>query len=397
MRAEVPRDIILFSTADWDSPFWTNKQHIAARLANKGFRVLYIESAGLRRPAATRKDFTRIFRRLGKSLRGIRQVRDNLWIYSPLVIPLHNNAAVRFLNREILIKAIRLYSRRLKFNTPLFWTYNPFSVELLDRLRISMVVYHCVDDLSAAPGMPSTAIKEAEEKLVRAADLVFTTSPNLQVSCARLNPDDTHFLPNVGDFDHFSKARREGPVPDDLAEIPRPRIGFIGAISDYKVDFELIEQIAKRRSQWQWVLIGEVGEGQPETSIENLKLPNIHFLGPKPYENLPDYLRGFDVAALPSRLNDYTVSMFPIKFFEYLSAGIPVVATDLPALKEFDGAYVAAGNTEEFLIAVENILAGETPSDSLCLELAKKHTWDWRLEQMLELLSRKQELLLRKK
>lgn len=389
MRKELPTDIILFSTADWDNPFWTNKQHIATILAEKGFRVLYVESVGLRRPTAARKDFSRILRRLKKSLGGVRRVRENIWVYSPLVLPLHSSATVRLLNREILVNAIRFYSWRLKFKTPLFWTYNPLSVEVLGKLGVSMVVYHCVDDLSEAPGMPSATIREAEEKLVRAADLVFTTSPNLQAACSRLNPDDTHFFPNVSDFNHFSKARREAPDPDDLAEIPRPRIGFIGAISDYKIDFELIAHVAKRKSGWHWVLIGEVGEGQPETSIANLKLPNIHFLGPRRYGILPDYLRGFDVAALPSRLNEYTASMFPMKFFEYLSAGRPVVATDLPALKEYAGTYVAVGNAEEFISAVENILSGETPADSLCLELAKKHTWDWRLEQMLDLMSGK--------
>jgi len=383
------KDIILVSTADWDNPFWTNKQHIAALFARKGFRVLYIESLGLRRPTVHKKDLKRIYHRFRKGMKGLSKARENIWVFSPFVIPFHNNPLCRWLNGKILVNLIRLYARRLDFRNPVVWTYNPLLMESLEGIESSLTVYHCVDDLSAAPRMPSEVLREAEKRCLRAVDLVFTTSRKLEERCLSINPQNTYYFPNVVDFDHFRQAGNDIPIPDDLARIPRPRIGFIGAISDYKVDFELINYVAGKRTEWHWVLIGEIGEGQPGTSIKKLKLPNVHLLGPKEYRVLPGYLRGFDVAALPLQLNDYTSCVFPMKFFEYLAAGKCVVTTDLPALREYPEACRVAYSADGFIQAIEDCLTGKGPDKSFCLSLAQKYTWEWRTDKMLELMINK--------
>lgn len=389
MREDFPRDIIMFSTADWNNPFWTNKQHMASRMAGRGFRILYIESLGLRKPSVGSRDTTRIFRRIKMGLSGLREVQENLWVYSPLVIPAHGISWVNQLNNKILMYYIRSYVRRLGFQDPMFWTYNPLTVELTGRVGESMIVYHCVDDLTASPGVPVKILASAEERLLQKADIVFTTSPQLQVSRSVYNPGNTYYLPNVADFDHFSKALLPGHIPEELAKIPKPRIGFIGAISNYKIDFELIAHIAEARQEWQWVMIGEVGEGQPETSIDKLRRPNIHFLGHRSYQALPDYLRGIDVAVLPNRLNKYTTSMFPMKFFEYLSAGKPVIATDLPALHDYSDACTLTKSPEEFIQAIADALKNKVTNINYGLTLAKQHTWEKRLDKMERILNNK--------
>lgn len=387
----LPKDIVFFSTADWDNPFWTNKQHIAVRLAERGFCILYVESLGLRRPTAGGKDMARIFRRLKKGMDGLRKVQENIWVYSPLVIPIHGNPWVRRFNRIILSTHLHRYIRRLGFKNPIFWIYNPLTMDLAGLFDASMLVYHCVDDLTASPGMPVDAIAATEKVLVRRADLILTASPKLQATRSKWNPNHTYYFPNVADFDHFVKAREIGTLPGDLAEIPQPRIGFVGAISDYKVDFELIAHVAGARKDWQWVLIGQVGEGQPETAIDLLKRPNIHLLGPKPYDTLPDYLRGFDVAVLPIRLNDYTAAMFPMKFFEYLAAGKPVVTTNLPALRDYADACILTDTPDDFIQAIDNVLIGKVPDRKRCLELAQEHTWERNLDRMENLLMKRWE------
>jgi glycosyltransferase involved in cell wall biosynthesis len=383
---QLSRDVVLFSTADWDHPFWTNKQHVASQLAAEGFRVLYIESLGLRRPTAGSRDLGRIGRRLRRALGGLRRVNDNLWIGSPLALPWHGNRLARSLNERLLRWWLKRQCRRLGFQRPIVWTYNPLVGPLIESLDRSLLVYHCVDDLSAAPHMPAEVLHEAERDLARAADVNFATSRPLEARLAAIKPDATHFLANVADYDHFSRARATGPIPDELAAIPRPRLGFIGAISNYKVDFELIATVARARPDWHWVLIGQVGEGQPDTTAEPLRLPNVHLLGPRQYSRLPDYLRGFDVATIPARANPYTAAMFPMKFFEYLAAGVPVVASSVPALAEFSRACELTRSPDEFVAAVARVLGGQRPVAEYCDELARQFTWEWRMGQMLEIL-----------
>lgn len=243
-----------------------------------------------------------------------------------------------------------------------------------------------MDNLAAAPHMPELAIQRAEAELLQAADAIFTTSPALQAACARVRPDASHYFPNVADFAHFARARSAGPVPADLQAVPRPRLGFVGAISDYKVDFELIADVARRRPGWHWVLLGQVGEGQPHTSTAALRLPNIHLLGPRGVDELPDYMRGFDVATIPARANAYTAAMFPMKFFEYLSAGRPVIAARVPALHEFSRACRLVESADDFIHATEQVLAGDVPDPAHCLALARTYTWEWRTAAMIRVL-----------
>ncbi|MDH4029066.1 MAG: glycosyltransferase, partial [Nitrospirota bacterium] len=386
-----PKDIIYFSTADWDNPTWTNNQHMASRLAGLGFRILYVESLGLRKPSATGRDISRIFKRFSKGIRGIKEVQKNVWVYSPMVIPLHTRASIRRTNRKILISSIRHHARHIGFHDPIFWTYNPLTVDLSGNFNEALAVYFCVDNLAASPSLPAKLISAAEEKLSGNADLIFTTHQNLQERLSRWNPDNTYYLPNVADFDHFSSAGQPGKIPDDLSAIPGPRIGFIGAISNYKIDFECISHIAEARKDWHWIMIGQIGEGQSETSIDLLRKPNIHFLGTRPYQSLPDYLRGIDVAVLPNRLNDYTASMFPMKFFEYLSAGKPVVSTDLPALRSYSDVCSIAETPEAFTQAIARILNGKSPDMNLRLKTARENTWEARMEQTLKILTQKWE------
>ena len=376
----------MFSTADWDSPFWTNKQHMAVHMADRGFRVLYVESLGLRRPSASARDIGRIGRRLLRGLGVARRVRDRVRVFSPIVLPFHGSRVCRWINDSLLLAGLRLLMGALGFRRPIVWTYNPLLNHVATRLPRAMLVYHCVDNLAAAPGLPADTIVAQEASMLAAADVVFTTSLDLQQRCSRRAPGRTHYFPNVADYNHFSAARRPGPIPDDLQAIPAPRIGFVGAVSGYKLDLDLIARVAEERPDWHWVMIGQIGEGQPDTDIGLLRRPNIHLLGPRDYKALPDYLRGFDVAVLPCAMNAYTRSMFPMKFFEYLSAGRPVVTTPLDALRDYRAACYVAGSAEEFAGAIARVLEGRVPDEALCLRLALRHTWEWRLTEMLRVL-----------
>ncbi|MDR1462545.1 MAG: glycosyltransferase [Azoarcus sp.] len=385
-----PGDCILFATADWDAPYWTNKQHIANELARMGWRVLYVESPGIRAPSITdRRNWPRLWRRLKIGLSnlysGARKRRENLWVLSPLSIPAkHHRPIANWLNRCLLQSMMQRFIQTKGFTKPLIWTYHPFMLEAIAPLKRSALLYHCVDDLAAVPGVNARAFRAAEQKLLQAAQTVFTTSKSLAEHCAKHNPH-THFLPNVADAIHFGRALGPGPIPADMAEIPEPRLIYHGVLSDFKVDFALLHKAAQLRPDWHWILIGEEREGQKNEDLARLSaLPNVHRLGYRPYDALPNYLRGAQVGLLPTLLNDYTRSMFPMKYFEYLAAGLPIVSTKLAFTKTHCAGLEIAQTPEEIIHAVEKqIHRGKYSPEETSAHIAD-NTWLTRTKNMLE-------------
>ena len=379
-------DIVLLSTADWDNPFWTNKQHVALSLARRGHRVLYIDSLGLRPPTVKAQDLRRILRRLWRGLRPPRRVAERVLVWSPISIPWQKYGFIRFCNRILLATGLVVWMRLLGLRREMLWTYNPMTLRLFPFRSFPKAIYHCVDEIKAQPGMPAREIETAERELVRAADICFVTAEHLLEARRCLNPH-THCFGNVADFGHFVRARAvETAVPPDLAALPAPRLGFVGAVSGYKVDFALLRRLAKHYPQGSIVLIGKVGEGDPHTDVSALEnLPNVHLLGARDYRELPGYLKGFDVALLPCTLNDYTRGMFPMKFFEYLAAGCPVVSTNLPALRSYESVAYLTGGHDEFIAAVGRVLAGDCASLAARLDAAREHTYEARTASMMTL------------
>ena len=391
-------DIVLLSTADWDHPLWTNKQHTALSLHRAGHRVLYIESLGLRPPRADRQDRQRILKRLRRMFRPPRQVEPGLWIWSPMVIPGGTRGVLMRINRVLFSSALAWVLRRLSFRSPLLWTYNPLTGRYLNLRRraadstssmFSAAVYHCVDRIHAQPGMPATLIADSERQLCRTVNVVFTTSPDLQASLMRLNACTYHYG-NVADQVHFAAALDAPHAPEPLAGIPKPRLIFVGAIDSYKLDLPMLTALARQRSEWSFVLLGPVGEADPDTCITALQaLPNVHVMGLQPYADLPAWLAHADVALLPLQENTYTQHMFPMKFFEYLAAGRPVVATRIPALRPYaSGALLCSPDVEAFDSAIERALAGDGPPLQQRLALAAEHTYESRTRKMLADLQR---------
>ena len=245
------------------------------------------------------------------------------------------------------------------------------------------LVYHCVDNVGALPGVDGIAFDKAERELLACADQIFATSPALRDRCIAVAPTRTEYFGNVADIDHFAAARQAGSIPADLAAIPRPRLAYIGILSDFKTDFELIEYAVRKRPDWHYVFIGNERQGQINEAIARLKnRPNVHLLGWKPYAQLPSYLRGIDVALLPQLINDYTRAMFPLKYFEYLAAGRPVVATPLPALAEFTALHRVADGPSSFIDAIASAISAPVvvPIDHPILQ---SHSWEARLDAML--------------
>ncbi len=395
------RDIVCVGFADWETELWTNQHHLMSRLARDN-RVLFVESLGLRRPQLAGRDIKRIARRLRRGLAPARPV-DGLHVLSPLVLPFHRHRLVRELNLRLLPALVRRAARRLGLERPILWAYVPQAEVLVDALDPSLVVYHCVDDIAAQERIDTASFRAAEARFAARADLVLASAPAL---AERLRMVSSNVLdaPNVADTELFSRAL--GPVaprllapkrgaldpegtlgsgaPDPgMAALPAPRIVFTGAIVALKLNLPLLVELARLRRSWSFALVGPVGPGEPNTDISALTAePNIHLLGPRSYTELPDVLRAADAGLIPYARNALTESIFPMKVYEYLAAGLPVVATPLPALAGVADV-ATAPDARGIAKLLDDALAADSPERRAeRSRAAASHSWDRRLEEI---------------
>jgi len=239
------------------------------------------------------------------------------------------------------------------------WLYTPRALQMAHALAPEVVVYDCMDELAnfrnASPDLPVL-----ERELLRQADVVFTGGPSLYRAKKNLHPKVFCF-PSSVDVEHFSKGRSGGVVAADMEPLPRPRLGYYGVI-DERFDASLIDAAARAHPEWQLVLVG------PVVKIDVAELPrhdNIHYVGPRPYKDLPRYLAGWDVCLLPFALNDATRFISPTKTLEYMAAEHPIVTT---SIRDVVGPYsdvVHVGDgPDEFVAACEQALDAGTVDEN---------------------------------
>ena len=242
------------------------------------------------------------------------------------------------------------------------WYYTPMMLPFSRDLDASVVVFDAMDELSKFRFAPPKLL-QLEQELIDRADLVFTGGSSLY-EAKKDRHDSVHLFPSSVDRNHFAKARRALPEPEDQAQIPHPRLGFYGVL-DERFDTELLDQVAEMRPDWQFVMVGPI----VKISDEDLpKRPNIHYLGGKKYEQLPAYLSGWDVALMPFAMNESTQFISPTKTPEYLAGGKPVVSTPIRDVVRhyghLDGVGIAA-TAEEFVAECERMLKLEPEGEWL--------------------------------
>jgi glycosyltransferase involved in cell wall biosynthesis len=260
------------------------------------------------------------------------------------------------------------------------WYYTPMGLPFSDHLAAASVVYDCMDELSAFAGAPA-ALKTSEAELFRIADVVFTGGHSLYEAKRRRHPRVFAF-PSSVDVGHFSRARRISRDPSDQADIPHARLGFFGVI-DERMDYDLLAGVAAARPDWHLVLIG------PTAKVDPAALPraaNIHYLGPKSYAELPEYIAGWDVALLPFARNEATRFISPTKTPEYLAAGKPVVSTSIrDVVRPYGerGLVHIADSVDAFVAASAACLAGESVARLEAVDAFLAHlSWDSTWQQM---------------
>ncbi len=374
------RDIVCFSH-DWTGdPL--SKTHLM-RVLSRENRILWINSLANRMPTASSKDFSRIVKKLKSFAEPVREVEPNIFVLNPLAIPAYGTEAVRQFNEKFLLRQVKKAMKNLDFVSPINMVFNPAAGLLAGKIGESELIYYCVDEYTAFTGA-AKGLREIEENLFRKSNLVIVSAEKLYESKKHFN-ENTFVIRHGVDFKHFRKALDETTgIPDEIKNLPKPIIGFHGLLADW-VDFELIKKTAEHFPNGSVVLIGKITV-DAERKIKILDgVKNIHFLGRKPYAELPAFCKGFDVALNPFEISELTLAANPLKVREYLAAGLEVVSTDIPEVRILD--YCRIGEThEDFIKQIEESLANPLSkieiSDSI-----KAESWEARIDELREIMA----------
>ena len=380
------RDIVCVGFADWDTELWTNQHHLMSRLARDN-RVLFVESLGLRRPQLAGRDLRRIARRLRRGVRPAARAVDGLHVLSPLVLPAARASRPRrALNAGCCPRLVRRAARRLGMRGPILWAYVPQAEVLLDALDPSLVVYHCVDDIAAQQGIDAATLPRGRGALRRAAPTsCWPARRRWPSACATLN-DNVLYAPNVADTRAVRHGRCEpGPVDPALAALPRPRIVFTGAV--------VADQARPRAARGARRARGRTGRsrssarsgpGDPHTDVVALRgrAQRPPARATAPYDGAAGGAARRRRRPDPLRAPRLTDSVFPMKVYEYLAAGLPVVATPLPALADVDEV-ATAPDAAGLAALLDGALAADDPAARAARSArGQAFSWESRLEQL---------------
>lgn len=373
-------NICVLATAEWDRPLWTNKQHLAARLA-RTHNVWYVDSIALRRPQLTPADLRRAVRRLRRYTLPQRAGpgrHDSVKVITPRVVPLHSGRVIRGYNSLQVSRAVRdwLHSTRPR----VLWTFSPVTYGLEGSADVT--IYHAVDLLHEFPGVDRMAVLTGERVLAQAGVPAVASSPVVMDHLRSQGFRNVRLWPNVADVDLFERVPLVEPIPG--------KVVFVGNLTPTKVDFTLLDELRRRVPGIEIHLIGPLNEGggtETESMKRLLASSQTVLHGTCSLAEVAKRLADAAVGLIPYVANAYTAGVFPMKVYEYLAAGVPVVATDLPSLRGVVGVDLR-DHPEDFVRRVTELsVAPLSIAERLKLRrLAQDHSWHGRLEEVEALL-----------
>jgi glycosyltransferase involved in cell wall biosynthesis len=373
--------ILVLATNPWDGP-WMNRQQLFSRV---GLRYPVVYSTGVPQPGRRKSP--------AGGLSGRLLFKDNVHVDCPpdwLVRP-GRPQWLRGLSDRLAAARWRKVAAGLGDGPLTAYVLHPKFWPLLRHLRPARIVYHAYD-LYHLQGSPPYPYAEEERHLIRSADLVIASSEPIADYLRTIGATRVELLENAADYEAFSSAGiANGPEPQDMAAIGRPRIGYTGALNR-KVDFPLIVRLARRFPGWQFVLVGRVGQLDAvcEPAVEELRdLANVHFLGFKRPQDLPRYVAAMDVNVMWYRVGAelWTAGGYPLKLHEYLASGRPVVSADLLTVRPFQDVLRIAVTPEDWESALTESLGGrDLGTVAKRRARAQENTWGARVSRLDQLL-----------
>lgn len=364
--------IIVCVANSWDyDP--TCKHHIMKVLSRHN-DIVWINYHGTRRPRADLSDLRSACSTLRRFIQGVRPVGPTFVQLTPLCIPGATNTVLAWLHDRMLITQIRRAVRSLAGSARKslqIWAFAPDVACLAGQFEEECFVYYCADEFSKFEGVCAERITAAENRMLKRADVVITTSESL-LRAKRVHRPDAILARHGVDYDHFASAWRLNlSVPPDIASIPNPIFGFFGLIHHW-IDVALIAEVARLRPGYSFVLIGEC-----KVDVSRLRVqPNVHLLGRRPFAELPAYCSTFVAGMLPFVRSDLTVHVNPIKMYEYLAAGLPIISTPMPEALRFRGPVRFADTPQGFAERCDEVLSGDgTRTRAMISRTVEKESW----------------------
>jgi glycosyltransferase involved in cell wall biosynthesis len=381
------QSIICFGGEDWWYHHPHSKAHLMRKFAHAGNKVIFVNSISMGLPALAHKDFLpRIKRKLGSYSKLARQTDEGITVVSPASLPFFGTAAARSVNRRLIGAQIKRLAESRGFTKPILWIAIPTAADMIGAFDESAVVYHVSDKYDANTMDHATdpaLIRTLHERAIDAADLIFYSGRKLFNEATR-GCERSHLLEQGVEYDHWRRVS-DGTidVAPEIAKIPRPRLGYFGAVEPWLVDQELIKRASRERPEWQWIFIGNKSRG-----LDIEELPSVHFLPPVAYAELPAYAAGFDVCVLPWETEQsFTSYGSAIKVREYLATGKPVVISPLPEYEPMREVLRIARTRDDFIRLVEEALHDADPANAARRQAAVSDgTWDARAEWVSELI-----------
>ncbi len=368
-------DIIILSGVFYDD-MWTSKQQIARRLALQN-RVLFVEPyLTLITPVSVPGETSHWKKSLGnQSLRFF----DGLYVYSPHpLLPFRHYAdGIQYLNAKLYLASIRKTLKKLNFHQPILWSFIHDAGDVIGNLKERLSIYQCADDWAEMP-LPHKVkhrIRKLEAQTAAKANIIFSAAKKNAERLSQFNPM-SYYTPNGVDFDLFNQAAEmDFPIPDDLKNIPAPRLCFIGTLHEW-VDYDLLAYVADQKPEWSILLIGPRMVDTPQLLNKN----NVHFLGKKKREQLPAYLRHVDACLIPFKVNKLTNVVNPLKLYEYLATGKPVISSDLSEVKTALPFVNIAENYERYVQSASKAIEEGDRGAQERINFAKANSWEARIQ-----------------
>ncbi|MGI6578284.1 MAG: glycosyltransferase [Eubacteriales bacterium] len=378
------QQIVCLSTSNWYG-IPTRKQQVMGRI--KDAEILYFEPpVTLIAPFKDKEASPRLSAYKNDGTKPI----SNITVYAmPPVMPFYNKyRSINKINQRRLASFVKSKMKEHGFENPILWVYHPSSVDAVDHIPHSSLIYDCVDRHAGYPGLIDPAVvNKMESQLAAKSNVVFATAKGLHDTLSQYN-ENTYLIPNGANYELFSRVDDPAlPIPDDLFNIRKPVLGFSGALQEC-INYDYVAYAAKLHPEWSFVFIGSP---LPGVDLSVLKgLPNIHLLGRKNYKDMVNYLAYFDVCLNIFKSGDLAKDVSPLKFYEYLATGKPIVSTPQPeqVLEYSDVVYIAS-TPEEFVekcaVAIKEKSNWHT---SRRRELGKASSWDSRVDEMRQILQR---------